>query len=109
MYKNVLVSNVNGKIIKGLIYSLCDTRILISFTDETFTIIEATQQSWGDIEIVPGDFDVFDFSKSDIVMSGVFTEKEYEEALDSHREKEKQRQEETEYESYQRLKEKFGD
>lgn len=103
-----MFEEIDGKTIETSLFSWSNSEILISFKDETFTIIGIERGHYdGGEEITDKEFRLGDFADNDLVDAQIFSDGEITEMRESFLAKNRARAESSERATYERLKAKY--
>jgi len=107
MSKEISVNKAIGKTVSGIAFSNQRNQFAIGFADGTFTAIEIVRNGHCDDEMCPAEFDVYSFTKEDVVTNNIMSAEDF---VEIAHEREGQRNamvEQCERDQYERLKQKF--
>lgn len=104
----IVFEEIKGKTVETFLFSWSNSEILISFKDETFTIIGIERGHYdGGEEITDKEFKLGDFADNDLVEAQVLSAREITEMRESFLAKNRARAESGERATYERLKAKY--
>lgn len=107
MYKEISWEEARGKTVKKFVNGWFEQMIII-FTDETFTTLEAEQDRYeGDLRIEEKKLKLFDFGDDLLIENGVATDTELEVLREETKRQWKADRIERDRETYEQLKKQF--
>lgn len=110
MLKEISLSEIVGKEVKGYDMSIANRQMVITFTDTTFTTLSVESgYEPGEEEIVGSSLDLYNFGDKKLIALGITTQKELTAARGKRRKEFILIKKNQDRQTYERLKAEFGD